>query len=208
VEYTSYERVKVSLDHKEPDRVPFDIGGTLVTGINVNALRELRRYLGLSCEVNICDRITQMAETGDEIIERLKIDVKNVSPNPPSEAGLSKDIGLQDGYYRIIDEWGMGWQMPEHGGHYYDLYYSPLATAETARDIENYQWPNALDPVRYAELKERADRIVFEEKKAYVLGRMSSGMWEHAMWMRGYEKFYMDMALNPKINSRRNLAKI
>ncbi|TFG48215.1 MAG: hypothetical protein E4H40_05050 [Candidatus Brocadiia bacterium] len=89
--------------------------------------------------------------------------------------------------------------MPEHGGHYYDLYHSPLAAAETVRDIENYPWPNALDPARYVQLKAKADHVVFKEKKAYVLGRMSSGMWEHAMWMRGYEKFYMDMALNPKM---------
>ena len=32
---TSLERVKTALEHKEPDRVPLDIGGALVAGINV-----------------------------------------------------------------------------------------------------------------------------------------------------------------------------
>ena len=48
-------------------------------------------------------------------------------------------------------------------------------------------------------MKERADHVVFNEQRGYVLGRMSSGMWEHAMWMRGYEQFFMDMATNEKM---------
>ncbi|MHC4528919.1 MAG: uroporphyrinogen decarboxylase family protein, partial [Planctomycetota bacterium] len=55
------------------------------------------------------------------------------------------------------------------------------------------------DPARYADLKEQADRIVSDRKKAYVLGRMNSGMWETAMWMTGYEKFFSDMLLNQKL---------
>jgi uroporphyrinogen decarboxylase len=100
--YTSFERVKAALAHKEPDRIPFDIGGTMVTGINVNALRDLRKHLGLSGEVQIRDKVTQMADTGDEIIERLKIDIKNVSPEPPSKSGLANDLGLQGEHYRLF----------------------------------------------------------------------------------------------------------
>jgi len=199
MQYTSLERVKAALDHKEPDRIPFDFGGTMVTGINVNALRNLRKFLGLSEEVTVRDKVTQMADTGDEIVEKLKIDIKNVGPAPPAKPGLAKDLGLQGDHYRLIDEFGMGWQMPAKGGHYYDLYHSPLATAETVSDIENYPWPDPLDPARYVGLKERADHVVCNEKKAYVLGRMSSGMWEHAMWMTGYEKFYCDMLSNKKL---------
>jgi len=195
----SIERVTKALEHTEPDRIPFDIGGTMVTGINVNALRQLRQYLGLTAETVVRDRVTQMADTGDDIIERLKIDVKNVSPDPASKPGLAKNLGLQGDHYRLIDEFGMGWQMPKVGGHYYDLYRSPLSTAETPQDIEKYPWPDARDKARYVNLKAKADSIVYEEKKAYVLGRMFSGMWETAMWLTGYEKFYCDMLLNEKL---------
>ena len=85
--------MKTALAHKEGDHIPFDIGGTMVTGINVNALRNLRKHLGLSEEVQVRDKITQMAETGDEIIEKLKIDIKNVSPEPASKPGLARDLG-------------------------------------------------------------------------------------------------------------------
>jgi uroporphyrinogen decarboxylase len=199
MQYTSFDRVKTALEHKEPDRVPFDLGGTMVTGININALRNLRKFLGLSEEAEIRDRVTQMADTGDEIIDRLKIDVKNVSPDPPSNSGLAMDLGLQGDHYRLIDEYGIGWQMPVEGGHYYDLYHHPLKDARTVADVENYPWPDPDDDARYANLKIAADRIVFEENKAYMLGRMNSGMWETATWMTGYEKFFMDMLTNKKL---------
>jgi uroporphyrinogen decarboxylase len=199
MQYTSYERVKAALEHKEPDRVPFDLGSAAVTGININTLRNLRRHLGLSENVRLLDKITQIAHVDDDLIEKLKIDVKIVAPNPPAEKGLQNDLGVQDGYDRLIDEWGMGWQMPIDGGFYYDLYHSPLKDARTVRDVENHPWPNPLDPARFVGLKTRADKIVYEEKRAYFLERMSSGMWEHAMWMTGYEKFFCDMLQNEKL---------
>ncbi|MHC4708777.1 MAG: uroporphyrinogen decarboxylase family protein [Planctomycetota bacterium] len=191
--------MKTALAHKEPDRIPFDIGGTMVTGINVNALRNLRKYLGLPEEVQVRDRVTQMADTGDEIIERLKIDVKNVSPERPSNPGLARDLGLQGDHYVLYDEFGMGWRMPARGGHYYDLFDSPLKDAQTVKEVEDYPWPDPLDEARYVNLKAGADHTVYDEKKAYVLGRVCSGMWETAMWMTGYEKFYADMILNQKL---------
>lgn len=193
----SLERVKMALDHKESDKIPFDIGGTLVSGININALIELKKYLGINTPSVVKDTITQMAYTGDDMIDFLKIDVKNVSPRVPDKSKL-KDLGHQTGSHIVEDEWGMQWRMPP-GGYYYDLHKSPLAHVETVADVEKYQWPNACDPFRYEKMKEEADRIVNVEKKAYVLGRMSSGMWEHAMWMTGYEKFLMDMYLNPAV---------
>lgn len=197
MEMTSYERVVAALAHKEPDKIPFDIGGTMVSGINIKALENLKRYLGIDSPSIVKDTVTQMAETGDDIREFLKIDIKNVSPKVPEKSRL-KDCGYNEGSHIIEDEWGMQWRMPA-GGHYYDLYKSPLANAETVADIEKYPWPNALDPVRYEDMKKEADYIVNVEKRAYVLGRMSSGMWEHAMWMTGYEKFMLDMYLNPKL---------
>ena len=199
MQWTGFERVRTALAHKEPDRIPFDLGGTMVTGINVRALRNLRKYLGLSERVRVRDKITQMAETDDEIADRLKVDVRNVSPQSPSNPGLARDLGLQGDHYELIDEFGMRWRMPAEGGLYYDLCYSPLADARTVGDVEKYPWPDPQDPARYVGLKEQADRVVFEQRRAYVLGRMNSGMWETAMWMRGYEQFFCDMLLNQKL---------
>jgi uroporphyrinogen decarboxylase len=196
---TSFERVKLALEHKEPDRIPFDIGGTAVTGINIRTLKRLKKYLGLSEKAELWDRITQLAKTDNELIDKLKIDVKNVGPNALFKPGLSKDLGLEGNHYRVIDEFGIGWQMPVRHGHFYDLYLYPLKDAETVEDIKNYSWPDPLGIARYTNLRNKADQVVYQEKKAYVLGRMSAGMWENATWMTGHEKFFSDMLLNPKV---------
>jgi uroporphyrinogen decarboxylase len=196
---TSNERLAAALAHREPDRVPFDLGGALVTGINVNLLRRLQEHLGLPGDACVLDRVTQLGTVDDALRDRLRVDVESACPGPPAQPGAAKDLGLVDGHYRLIDEFGMGWQMPGQGGHYYDLYHSPLADAETAKDIATHPWPDPLDPARFAGMRQRADRIVLEQRRGLVAERMHSGMWEHAMWMIGYEKFFTAMALNPQL---------
>lgn len=199
VTYTSFERLRTALEHKEPDRVPCDFGAAEVAAINIHTMRNLRSHLGLSSDVEMDNVVTQTGKMDDDLIEQLRVDVKIVSPQPPLQQPLAKDLGLQDGHYRLMCEFGMGWQMPQQGGHYYDLYHSPLASAEDVSDIKDYPWPDPLDPGRFVGMKEAARHTAQVEKKGVFLGRMSSGMWEHAMWMVGYEKFYMDMATSPKL---------
>jgi len=197
--FDSLKRVEYSLNHKEPDRIPLDIGGALVAGINVKTLNALRKHLGLPEDAVVWDKITQLGGVTDDIIDKLKIDVINVSPNPPDKRGLSADLGESGGYCWLVDEFGIKYRMPSASGHYYDIYKSPLAEAQTISDIENYPWPDPLDPARFKGLLKKAEKTVKIEKKACFLERMSAGMWENAMWMMGYEKFFMDMLTNKKI---------
>ena len=199
MEYTSFQRVFTALEHKEPDRVPIDLGGTAVTGINIHALRALKDYLNIPGEVLLRDQITQLAVTDEATFAHLNLDVRSVQPLPPANPGPARDEGQIGRYYRLTDEWGMGWQMPVDGGHYYDLYHSPLANAQTVHDVEIFPWPDPLDSARYIGMRAASDQVVYGEKKAFILERMSSGMWEHAMWMTGYEKFFIDMISNQPV---------
>lgn len=195
----SYERVKKALEHKEPDRIPFDIGGSVLTGMNRHAYSNLRNYLGLpKKEIVICDEIQQLARIDEDVLEILKVDVRGVDPDPPKELGLATSPIIKGDYYVKKDEWGIEWRMPISGGHYYDMVKGSLTEASTIEDIEKFPWPNSIDSNRFGRLKERADRYVFEEKKAYILGRQYAGIWETALWMSGFEKFFMDMVLNVK----------
>ena len=199
MEYTSFQRVFTTLEHKEPDRIPIDLGGTAVTGINIHGLRKLKDYLGIPGEVLLRDQVTQLAVTDDATFAHLDLDVRSVQPQPPANSGPARDEGQVGNYYRLTDEWGMGWQMPVDDGHYYDLYHSPLANAQTVQDVENFPWPDPLDAARFVGMRAAADQVVHGEKKAFILERMSSGMWEHAMWMTGYEKFFIDMISNQPV---------
>jgi uroporphyrinogen decarboxylase len=200
MEYTSYERVKTVLEHKEADRVPFDLGGTTATGINIKCLKKLRNYLGLQeKELKLFGVSPQTGVVDDDLIEKLKIDVRDVSPGPPEGVNpLQKEVWVDGDYYKLITEFGTGRRMPIEGGVSFSLYKHPLKDAETIKDIEEYQWPDPQDPGRYNKLKERADHIVYEENRAYVLGCFFAGLWETAMWLTGYEKFLIDMYRNKK----------
>jgi len=43
----SRERVRAAINHKEPDRVPLDLGGSRVTGIHVDEYCDLARFFGI-----------------------------------------------------------------------------------------------------------------------------------------------------------------
>ncbi len=198
MENNSYQRLSTSLQHKEPDKIPFDLGGALVCGINVIALRNLKKYIGLDSRTEVYDKITQIGRVDDDVIEKLKIDIVNVAPNPPKAPGLAEDLGRDGDYLKLKDEFGIEYRMPVEGGHYYDIYKSPLRNAGKISDIKNYDWPDPLDDNRFKNLKQQADKVIFKDKKAYFLERMSAGMWENAIWMTGYEKFFTDMIVNKK----------
>lgn len=199
MQYTSYERVKAVLNHKEPDRIPFDLGGSVLTGINRHSYEKLRDYLGLPKKnIEICDVMQQLAKVDDDVVDILKIDVKGVEPSPPANRGLATDVEKDGNYYKMTDEWGIKWKMPVNKGHYFDMVEHPLMDKEEIEDIDNFNWNDPKDPSRFVKMKEKADKIVFEEKKAYILGRQYAGIFETSLWMRGFENFYCDMMINEK----------
>lgn len=194
---TSFERVKLALEHKEADRIPLDFGGSVLTGMNKMAYINLRKYLGMSTDnVTIYDEMQQLARIDDDLVDRLGIDVRCVDPSPPSKDGLYKAPVQVGDYYERFDEWGIKWRMPAEGGLYYDMLDGSLKDVNSAAELKKFPWPDPVDPARFATMKERADHYVYNEKRAYILGRQYAGIWETALWMSGFEKFFMDMIIN------------
>lgn len=197
MEYTSFERVKRALEHKEADKIPFDLGGTVLTGINHICYAKLRDYLGLEKkEIKIVDEMQQLARIDNDMIDRLKVDVRCVDPSPSNQPGLVKAPVAVGDYYSRTDEWGIEWRMPIDGGHYYDMVKGPLSDVNDQDGLDVLPWPDSNNTARFATLKERADKYVYKEKRAYILGRQYAGIWETALWMSGFEKFFMDMIIN------------
>ena len=196
--WTSYARVKAALEHREPDRVPFDLGGSVLTGMHRVAYEQLRRYLGLpDAPLEIVDDIQQLARIHQDVLDLLQVDVRAVDPEPASSAPLATPVVEEDGVRSFTDEWGITWKTPSGGGLYFDMRTHPLALAEEVADLERYLWPDPTDPARFETLRARADHYVHGEKKAYILGRSAAGIFEVALWMRGFEAFFADLALRP-----------
>ncbi len=194
----SRERVLAAIDHKAPDRVPLDIGGTVVTGINVHAYRALRERLGMPrVEPKIVDVVQQIARVDDDAMDLLGVDVKNVSPRSSATFQIRvEDFGEYTGFR---DEWGIGWRMPKKGGWYYDMREHPLRGQIAEADLDRYPWPDPLDPARFTGIREAALRIATEEKRAVIMGGMSAGIMEMHAWLRGFEDAYADFGSNPRL---------
>ena len=72
---TSRERIKKSLIHQAPDRIPLDLGSTAVTGIHVMVVKKLRDYFGFEKRpVKVPEPYQMLGEVDDELRDALQID--------------------------------------------------------------------------------------------------------------------------------------
>ena len=202
---TSRERVLTALDHREPDRVPYDLSSTQVTGIAVEACRALRRHLELpELEPVICDIVQQLCMPRDDLMARLEVDTRGLFPkshyNLPLPVGgetwrrTHVDAG-ETWQYR--DEWGCLQSFPKRGGLYYTVVETPLpGTDVTVEQVEALPLPAGDEPWRFEGLREDAKRFR-DEGTAVVLRSICAGMVEMAVRVRGMENFLVDLMINP-----------
>ncbi len=79
---TSRERVTLALAHKEPDRVPVDLGASSVTGMHVSVVYRLRQALNLDASgtpVKVVEPYQMLGEIAPDLMEALGIDVVGLS---------------------------------------------------------------------------------------------------------------------------------
>jgi len=195
---TSKERLRLALNHQEPDRVPYDLDSTVVSGISIVALQHWLDVLQLPHEpLEIGDVIQQLGKVPESLLQYLKVDTRAVNPDDP--AGWELKFTEDDTYRYFVDEWGITWRMPKEGGHYFDMYRHPLKDIASIEEIKAHPWPNPSDATRYANLKAKVAEMKRLNEAGIVLGRMGAGIVEIASWVRGVDNFYMDLAADPKL---------
>ena len=78
---TSQERLDAALNHREPDRIPIDFGGTAVTGIHVSAVAALRDHFGLEKRpVKVHEPYQMLGWVDDDLKQAMGIDLEGVIP--------------------------------------------------------------------------------------------------------------------------------
>ncbi len=76
---TPRERILASIDHRETDRVPIDIGATPSSGISAIAYTNLKKHLGVNQgHTRIYDVVQQLAQPEENILNQLNIDVVDI----------------------------------------------------------------------------------------------------------------------------------
>jgi hypothetical protein len=78
---TSRERVLQALNHEEPDRVPLDLGASVLTGMHASSVYKLRQALKLDdpgTPVKVLDPYQMLGEVEMDLVDALEVDVVQV----------------------------------------------------------------------------------------------------------------------------------
>jgi uroporphyrinogen-III decarboxylase len=77
----SRERFVATLNHKQPDRIPIDFGGTSVTGMHVSCVAALRDHYGLEKRpVRVHEPFQMLGMVDDDLKVAMGLDVEGVYP--------------------------------------------------------------------------------------------------------------------------------
>ena len=182
----SRERVMAALRHESPDRVPVDLGSTAVSSIHQRANDNLKALLGIEADEPVHDVIQGLVVPDEHILRRFGVDLRRVALRPPSNAAAFLPSESEDTYR---DEWGIRRQRTDL---YCEIVEHPLANAKV-QDLPHYPRPDPHDPSRVAGLAEEAHRLYEETDYGLVADFLGGGIFEQALWMRGFERFMMDM---------------
>jgi uroporphyrinogen decarboxylase len=187
---------EATVNHREPERVLVDFGKHFGSFHRL-AYENLKAYLKdtpVAGETRVLDRMAQIAVPDEAICQRLGLDFRWVVPN---WVGV-RDIEI-DGVKGYIDMW----QTPHKWtdiGNYYAIAGQPLGQQNlTIADVEAFAWPDPHDPAMFVGLAEQAKE--WYEKTDYVVGAdgIKVGILQTSAQLRGYDKLFMDFALNPEL---------
>jgi len=136
----SRERVLCALDHRQPDRVPIDLGGTRQSGIAASTYHKLKQRLGLDTPTRVYDVYQMLAEIERPVMERFGADViglqrpvvafgirnENWKPwrlfdgTPVEVPGGFQPVADQRGDLLLFHPDGTPMARMPHGGFYFD----------------------------------------------------------------------------------------
>jgi len=174
---TSRERVMAALDHKQPDRTPFNLG----FGIQPPAKADFMEYMGFN----------NLAETDAYLINFS--DMRNVAPDYIGPPEL--DRTERDGTVKSI--WGVLRKPKSYGtGVYHEICYYPLADADMDA-LNNYPWPDA-DWYDFDNYKTKILSVsAGANNNRYAIYTGIANVFETAWYMRGFEQMFVDLYENP-----------
>lgn len=211
---TSRERIRIALAHREPDRVPIDLGATPVTGISAVAYARLKRHLGLDGDpVRVADILLQLAEVEEPVRRRFGVDVVGLpvlEPLPGVRNTRWKPWRLPDGTPALISadfepevtpQGDLLIRAPDGslshwmaaGTYHFVPRDAPLAHA-TLEDLDRWEPPRLSD--EELEFLHRAARRLYEETDYAIFGWFGGSLFEGTQFARGWMQWMQDLKRN------------
>jgi uroporphyrinogen decarboxylase len=198
---TSRERVMQALNHKEPERVPIDLGGTIITSIVKKTYIELKQYLGMPVgEIKMLDYVQQLPYVDEALMDRFDVDFRMVQLPAATTTGV--DIFEEGDYLAFIDRWGAKLHMPKKGGLYFDWVEFPIKEASMAA-LDHYRWPEPDSPAVNAQLGAQAQAL-YETTDYALVGSavIGGGIFEQPARVMGMQNFLMALVAEPAFADR------
>ncbi len=186
-EMTSRQRVVTALEHKEPDRVPFDCTFTY------GAYRQLEKELGFPSNQELLPGSPSLNVTPSiEFLREMNVDLYYLGLNSWKNSPV-----FEYGMETYKDLWGIGYRKIESdAGLEYHNDIHPLAQA-TQKDLEGFPWPDPGAPELSAGLQDRAASL-YKETNFALVGKFSTSIVEQAVSLRGMEQLYLDFIQDPE----------
>ncbi|MBM3254201.1 MAG: hypothetical protein FJZ16_08105 [Candidatus Omnitrophica bacterium] len=187
----SRERVIITLNHKEPDKVPVDLNGTMCTALTRSAYNNLRDYLDLKEDdnPNISCVFMDSIRAKEDLLKIYNVDTRSIYMSDPLESkeGSGKEEIFEDVY-------GIRWRQ---ASYYYDAIERPLKEG-TVEELKKAKWENYLDKMKVKNLKEIAKSLYENTDYCLVADMHSLGPFEGGCMLRGYDNFLIDLYSNEK----------
>jgi uroporphyrinogen decarboxylase len=194
---TSYERLDTALSHNEPDRIPYDIAGTTVTGISRKAFIRAMEYRGIRAEYDSkeIDPIQQIVTPAPEILKLLKADIRRIGARRIPD--YEKIVKISDGIRELTDIWGCTWKMDQMKDYYFNQYTFPLEQYGSIDEgLKNYRFPDLSihsDIIR----DDMSEQVRDINEYGIIADRNCAGLTETSLRIRGYENWYSDTMTDP-----------
>ncbi len=184
------DRVMLALNHQEPDRIPIDLGATIISSIAKTTYVELKQHLDMPLEdIKMLDYVQQLPYVDEALMQRFGVDFRMVQL--PSATAVGVNIFEEGDYYAFYDRWGSKLHMPKEHGFYFDWVDFPIK-APTLAALDNYRWPRPDSDEINARLGEQA-KYLYDNTDYALIGSavMGGGIFEQPARVMGLQNFLM-----------------
>ena len=180
---TGRERILAAIGHREPDRLPRDLGATPSSGISAIAYNRLVRTAGIPCGPGkIYDVVQQVVQPDEAVLDRYHIDAVDVGRTFNETDAHWKEFPLADGSTGLIPAWFSPVPGPEGSWEAYrnGRRIARMPAGATFFDGTYVPWPEEIPE----------DLRDMDEQMGYILwSALVHSPWDHA----GEEGFWPEL---------------
>jgi uroporphyrinogen decarboxylase len=225
---SSRERLLAAINHKQPDRIPVDLGATPSSGISAVAYHNLIKYLGLDLKNHVYDVIQEVTQPEMELLELFKVDVLDIGRYFNNYESYWHELELIKGVPGLYPKWfnpekqpDGSWLAPDSTGEFigkmpagatfFDQVIFPYVDGypdnynNISSDMSRVSWGGFGFPP-YDRMNEKdfwkllRETIIGERSKTdkALLIGVGCNLFEWGTFLRRIDNFLMDLYMDPE----------